>query len=122
MKFAEGSREGVEGKVRGMHGLMAKAADRGHQFIALECTGALDTLADDHLGQARAAGDRRHAALSPILSVGDGSSRDFESEDHDIAAGGILDRDPNVGSLKFTHVARMFEMVEEYGTIHWTQF
>jgi hypothetical protein len=24
--------------------------------------------------------------------------------------------------LKFTHVARMFEMVEEYGTIHWAQF
>ena len=105
-----------------MHGLVAKAADRGHQFLALECTGALDTLADDHLGQARATGDRRHAALSPILSVSDGSSRNFESEHHHIATGGILDRDPNVGSLEFTHVARVFEMVEKHGTIHRAQF
>ena len=118
MKFAEGGREGVEGKVRGVHALIAEATHGGNKFLAIQSARVLDTLADDHLGQARATGDGSDAALGPILRVGDVSAIDFEGQDHHVAAGGVFDRDPHVGVFKLANIQWPLEMFEKKWVIH----
>ena len=101
-----------------MHGLVAEATYGSNQFLPIERARVLDAFANDHLGQARTAGDGGDTALGPEPRVGDGAVGSLDRQHHDVAAGGVLDRDPHVGVFKFADVKRPLKMFEKEWVIH----
>jgi len=101
-----------------MHGLIGQAAHDYDDRIAFECRGLGGGQADEYLCQGGAAGDGGNTSPRPVAGFGNPSGGELQRELHDVAAGRIFHSDGSVGTCDLAYIARVLEMVEQFGGVH----
>jgi mutator protein MutT len=94
-------------------GFRDEATDGGFDGVDPERSEFLTRLAAHPFGERGAAGDRGRAAAHLVANLGDPAVFKARGQPQDVAASGIRDFDRDRGRREFTHVARIFEMIEE---------
>lgn len=110
--------ERIEGEGGGVGGGFRQSSDFLQQVFFGDLARSFHIFIFCQLGDGRCAGHGRDAALGAETDVGDAAGLEFEREFEDVSAGGIFYAYGCVGGVERAGVARMVEMVEEFGGVH----
>ncbi len=110
--------EGIDRQGGGVAGDFRQSTYVVQQVFPSDLTSRDHRLASCQLGDGRTARHRRNAALGAKADVGDAIPFQSHREFEDVAADWILQARGGIGRVDCAGVARVLEMVKEFGGVH----
>ena len=118
--------ERVHRQVAGMGGGLRQVSDFLDQLFPADLSRFVHILAFDQLGDGRAAGHRRNAALGAKANVGNARFQfrfvwtffQSKAELQNVSANWVFQSRRGIGRCQFTGVSWVLEMVEKFGGVH----
>lgn len=106
--------------MNGVAGRLRHAANALQQRCPADLARVLDRVAPCQFRDRGAAGDGRNTAFRAKTNVRNSVSLQLQREFHDVSTRRIFQRRHRVGTLQFSCISRILEMVEQFSRVHTT--